>query len=184
MNFGKIKKTCLKYLSSVGIHVKYLAEGIVIQMGSQPSKPAETKVFTPKTQVDFTSTLLAQLEQSTEGDFSRQQLANKYLEQRVSEKLAQLEEETLKKFEDKLNTSLLADNGNSDSELSSKGLSEKVASLNSHLAKLKEAQSARSSDETLKSSKEALSKCLRDNDGKPLNCFEEVQNFKKVALQQ
>ncbi|SCU99034.1 LADA_0H17128g1_1 [Lachancea dasiensis] len=153
-------------------------------MGSQPSKPAETKVFSPKTQVDFTSTLLAQLEQSTEGDYTRQQLAEKYLEQRVSEKLTQLEEETLKKFEDKLNTSLLSENGASDKELSSKALSEKVSHLNERLAKLRESKAGKLSNENLKECKEVLIKCLRDNEGKPLNCFEEVQNFKKLALQQ
>ncbi|SCV04963.1 LANO_0G15478g1_1 [Lachancea nothofagi CBS 11611] len=152
-------------------------------MGSQPSKPAETKVFTPKTQVDFTSTLLAQLEQSTEGDYTRQQLANRYLEQRVSEKLSQLEEETLKKFEDKLNTSLLSEDGHSNNELSSKALSEKVTHLNERLAKIKENQAIKLSNDSLKQCKEALANCLRDNEGKPLNCFEEVQNFKKLAFE-
>lgn len=152
-------------------------------MGSQPSKPAETKVFTPKTQVDFTSTLLAQLEQSTEGDYTRQQLAKKYLEQRVSQHLAQLEEETLKNFEDKLNTSLLSDNGHSEQELSSKGLSDKVTSLNERLNSLKEAQTRKLSNEEIKTSKEVLVKCLIENEGKPLNCFEEIQAFKKIALQ-
>ncbi|SCU91090.1 LAME_0E11232g1_1 [Lachancea meyersii CBS 8951] len=153
-------------------------------MGSQPSKPAETKVFTPRTQVDFTNTLLAQLEQSTEGDYTRQQLASKYLEQRVSERLTQLEEETLKKFEDKLNTSLLSDNSQSNQEVSSKALSDKISHLNERLTKLKENQASKLANKELKQCKEVLAKCLRENDGQPLNCFEEVQNFKKMALSQ
>lgn len=153
-------------------------------MGSQPSKPAETKVFTPKTQVDFTTTLLAQLENSTEGDYARQQLANKYLEQRVAEKLSQLEENTLKKFEDKLNTSLLSDSAESDKELSSKALNEKVSTLSDRLAKLQEVRSSKVNEEKTKEIKTALTKCLVENKGKPLNCYEEVQNFKKLVLEQ
>ncbi|SCU98072.1 LAFA_0G15456g1_1 [Lachancea sp. 'fantastica'] len=153
-------------------------------MGSQPSKSVETKVFTPKTQVDFSSTLLAQLEQSNEADYARQQLASKYLEQRVSERLTQLEEETLKKFEDKLNTSLLSDNNQSNQEVSSQALSDKISHLNERLSKIKENQAKKLANKDLKQSKETLAKCLRDNEGQPLNCFEEVQNFKKLALGQ
>ncbi|CEP62216.1 Mic19p LALA0_S05e00452g [Lachancea lanzarotensis] len=153
-------------------------------MGSQPSKPVETKVFTPKTQVDFSSTLLAQLEQSTEGDYARQQVASKYLEQRVSDRLSQLEEETLKKFEDKLNTSLLSDNNQSNQEVSSQALSDKISHLNKRLNKIKENQAKKVANKDLKESKENLVKCLRDNEGQPLNCFEEVRNFKKLALAQ
>lgn len=153
-------------------------------MGSQPSKPAQTKVFTPQTQIDFTNTLLAQLENSTETDYTRQQLANKYLEQRVSEKLSQLEEETLKKFEHNLNTSLLSDASTTDKNgLSSKALSQKVASLNERLSKLEERQRSNSSDKETNEVKSALTKCLLENKGKPLNCYEEVQKFKNLVLE-
>lgn len=152
-------------------------------MGSQASKESETKVFVPETKVDFTSTLLAQLDASTETDYIRKQLADKYLEQKVSERLVELEVETLKKFEDKLNTSLLTDISESNNELSSKGLSEKIDKLNERLCRLKQAQEAKTTDE-LKNLESSLVNCLLQHNDKPLNCYEEIQKFKKMVLEQ
>ncbi|SCU78931.1 LAMI_0A06590g1_1 [Lachancea mirantina] len=150
-------------------------------MGSQTSKPAETRVFTPQSQVDFTSTLLAQLENATEIDYTRQQLADKYLEQRVSEKLVQLEEETLKKFENKLNTSLLAENLGKENEISSHSLSDKVDALKQRLAKLEQSHTSGTVSDATDKLQKAIVQCLVDNKGKPLNCYEEIQAFKKLT---
>lgn len=157
-------------------------------MGSQPSKPNEVRIFQPKTQIDFSETLLAQLESSKESNFSRKQLAERYVEQKVSDRLSELEEETLKKFENKLDNSLLTDESNSkdkgSSSQSSSLLNEKVAKLNEKLESLEERNNAKKSKFSNDPIRTGLSKCLLENKGKPLNCYEQIEKFKKLVLDQ
>lgn len=158
-------------------------------MGSQPSKPNEIKIFQPKTQIDFSETLLAQLESSKETNFSRKQLAERYIEQKVSDRLSELEEETLKKFENKLDNSLLTDENNSkdkdsSSSQSSSLLNEKIAKLNEKLDNLQERNNIKHSKFSNDPVRTDLTKCLLENKGKPLNCYEQIEKFKKLVLDQ
>lgn len=150
-------------------------------MGSQPSKAGEVKVFQPQTQIDFSEALLAQLESSKESDYSRRQLAERYVEQRVSDRLAELEEDTLKKFENRLESSLLK--GDSDEgSLSSAALNEKIEQLNQKLGLFQERDDAQRAKYAEVDTRKALHKCLLENKGKPLNCYEEIEQFKKLVF--
>lgn len=155
-------------------------------MGSQPSKPGEVKVFQPQTQIEFSEALLAQLESSKESNFSRKQLADRYVEQRVSERLSELEEKTLKKFESKLESSLQKNEPTEgdDSSLSSNALNEKIEKLNKKLQIYQDKDTERSEKYAKNDTRTALHKCLLENKGKPLNCYQEIEQFKKLVLEQ
>ncbi|QLQ78419.1 hypothetical protein HG537_0A06660 [Torulaspora globosa] len=150
-------------------------------MGSQPSKSGEVKVFQPQTQIDFSEALLAQLESSKESDYSRRQLAERYVEQRVSDRLAELEEDTLKKFENRLESSLLKGDS-ADEGLSSAALNEKIEQLNQKLGLFQDRDDAQRTKYAENDTRKALHKCLIENKGKPLNCYEEIEQFKKVVF--
>lgn len=156
----------------------------VFKMGSQPSKPDEVKVFQPQTQIDFSEALLAQLESSKESNFSRKQLAERYVEQKVSDRLSELEEDTLKKFESKLENSLLKNEPSEgdDSSLSSNALNEKIESLNKKLQVFNDNDNSKSEKYSKDKTRTALHKCLLENKGKSLNCYQEIEQFKKLVL--
>lgn len=151
-------------------------------MGAQPSKPAQTKVYVPETPVNFESRLIAQIDNSTETDFARSQKVERYLQEKVSSKLSDLESDALKEFESKLGSSILPDDLSSEKDsLSTKAVNEKVEQLNNRLAKLKESHKSRSTEEVV-AVKKTLVECLLKNKEKSLNCFDEVQQFKKAVL--
>mmetsp|Transcript_1137 Transcript_1137/g.1139 ORF Transcript_1137/g.1139 Transcript_1137/m.1139 type:complete len:149 (+) Transcript_1137:35-481(+) len=144
-------------------------------MGSSASKP-ETKVFTPSTPIDFSASFLSQLENSTESDYSRAQYTEKYIQDRVASELRKLEQEAVKNFQSVTNDSLIKDNKPGLSVSTSNEKLDKLTKLleeNAKLAKVevsKEVQEARGE----------VIKCLKDNKGKSLNCWEEVEAFTKL----
>ncbi|KAI5949638.1 hypothetical protein CANMA_005445 [Candida margitis] len=147
-------------------------------MGSTASKP-ETKVFTPTTPVDFSSTFLSQLEQSPESDYSRAQYTEKYIQDRVAEELKKLEAQTIKNFKQTTNDAILKDKSNKP------GLS--VTESNAKIAKLTQLLQDNAKLEQinitpeLKDSRENVIKCLKDNQGKSLNCWDEVETFRTLV---
>ncbi|AMD19887.1 HCL264Cp [Eremothecium sinecaudum] len=149
-------------------------------MGLFSKDSTETKVFTPATPVNISPGLLSQLVSTKETDFTRQQLNDKFLEEKVSQLYAQREEETLNKFELKLNNALLQDSTVED-ELSSKNVSKKAAEMREKLSAL-ESNTATKVDSKAKEAKKAVKDCLLSNKGRPLNCYEEIQKFKEAAL--
>ncbi|CDO91988.1 unnamed protein product [Kluyveromyces dobzhanskii CBS 2104] len=152
-------------------------------MGAQPSKPAETKVYVPETPVNFESKLIAQIDNSTETDFTRSQKADRYLQEKVSAKLADLESEALKEFETKLRSSILPDDSKTESDkLSATLVNDKVDQLKNRLSKLQESHKSKSTENITKS-KKTLTECLLKNKEKPLNCYDEVEQFKKSVLE-
>ncbi|KAK6457504.1 uncharacterized protein RJT20DRAFT_125242 [Scheffersomyces xylosifermentans] len=148
-------------------------------MGSSASKP-QTKVFTPATPVDFSASFLSQLENSPESDYSRAQYTEKYIQERVSAELTKLEKETIKNFQNTTNSALLPSDSSTDTSVPS--LNEKIESLtkllqeNAKLAKIE-------IGDDVKSARELVIKCLKENPGKSLNCWDEVEAFKKVVRQ-
>lgn len=149
-------------------------------MGSSTSKPSETRVFQPKTPVDFSETLLSQLESSNETNFTRKQLGERFVEQRVSHRLSELEDETLKKFENKLDDSLIKKDDEND-QLTSQILNDKVGSLQQRLEAFKEKDDEKRSKFGNHPAKQQLVTCLLENKGKPLNCYNQIENFKKLV---
>ncbi|KAG5421730.1 hypothetical protein I9W82_000822 [Candida metapsilosis] len=150
-------------------------------MGSNASKP-ETKVFTPTTPVDFSSTFLSQLEQSPESDYSRAQYTEKYIQDRVAQELQKLESQTIKKFQQTTNEAVANDKSSSSnkSKLSVTETSAKVAKLTQLLqdnAKLEQIEIT----PALQNSRDQVIQCLKDNQGKSLNCWDEVETFRTLV---
>ncbi|CCH41373.1 hypothetical protein BN7_912 [Wickerhamomyces ciferrii] len=148
-------------------------------MGASASKPTETKVFTPQTPVDFSPSLVSQLEKSVETDYTRSQYTEKYLEDKVNEKLDVLLKDSQLKFDETLKNSILNKDLEKDSNLSTSKIDEKISILQKNLNN-KESKFIKLSDELIKS-KESVSSCLIQNKEKPLNCWDEVKNFEKLV---
>ncbi|CAK9438709.1 uncharacterized protein LODBEIA_P29330 [Lodderomyces beijingensis] len=150
-------------------------------MGSTTSKP-ETKVFTPQSPIDFSSSFLSQLEQSPDSDYSRAQYAEKYIQDRVAAELAKLEKETIKKFKDTTNAALSNDSNTTATEA---GLS--VPESNGKIAKLTQLLKENAQLEKINltpqitASRDSVIACLKENQGKSLNCWDEVETFKKLV---
>ncbi|EAZ63333.1 hypothetical protein PICST_51523 [Scheffersomyces stipitis CBS 6054] len=148
-------------------------------MGSSASKP-ETKVFTPATPVDFSASFLAQLENSPESDYSRAQYTEKYIQEKVAAELTKLEKEAITNFQNTTNGALLK--SDAKPQLSVDSLNTKIDALTRRLqdnAKLGKIELG----EDLKAAREEVIKCLKDNHGKSLNCWDEVESFKKLVRQ-
>ncbi|KAI5953586.1 hypothetical protein KGF54_002958 [Candida jiufengensis] len=152
-------------------------------MGSNTSKP-ETKVFTPTTPIDFSSTFLSQLEQSPESDYSRAQYTEKYIQDRVAQELTKLEKQTIKNFKDTTNQALLKDDSvdkdAKDTKLSVSQANDKIVQLTQLLKENAELEKANITPE-IKQSRENVISCLKNNQGKSLNCWDEVETFRNLV---
>ncbi|CAI1971826.1 hypothetical protein SEUBUCD646_0F00750 [Saccharomyces eubayanus] len=169
-------------------------------MGSNTSKVGtgaeQQQVYTPQTQIDFSQSLVSQLDSSNESDYVTKQNAEKFIEKKVAQRLSDLEVETLKKFESTLNNSLLSDDDKDATDgVSSSSLNGQIESLNKKLTlfdqlelqKLEKYGGAKSKSDTKKdkgdiSIKAKLTECLLANRGKSLNCYEEMEEFKKLVM--
>lgn len=148
----------------------------VSEMGSSVSK-SETKVFTPKAPVDFSASFLSHLENSQESDYTRSQYTEKYIQERVASELQKLEGEVVKKFQDSTSDALLKEG---DDKLSVASSNEKIANLTKVLQDSAKLVQVEISDD-IKNARQSVIACLKDNQGKPLNCWDEVELFRKLV---
>lgn len=146
-------------------------------MGSTTSKP-EQKVFTPAAPIDFSASFLSQLENSKESDYSRSQYTEKYIQDRVQQELTKLERETILKFQDTVNDSILPEDPKD--LISVEKSNEKITSLKKLMQENIELTKVEVSKE-ITNSRDLVLKCLKDNEGRSLNCWEEVQKFKQLV---
>lgn len=151
-------------------------------MGSQPSKQETAVKFSMVgSNLNFSDDVLKRLVQSNETDFSRSEEAERLLEKEVNKRLIQLEKETLKNFENHLKTSLILSEIEPE-PLTSGSLDNKIQKLEEKLEKLQSTQQDILGDNGKKIREELLN-CLIDNKGKPLNCYDYIQQFNKVVNQ-
>lgn len=110
-----------------------------------------------------------------QSDYSRAQYTEKYIQDRVSQELAKLEQETIKQFQETTTAALAKD---AKPELSVAATNEKIVKLrqvieeNIKLAKVE-------LDENIVDSRYKVLQCLKNNEGKSLNCWDEVEQFRK-----
>lgn len=145
-------------------------------MGSAVSK-SETKVYTPKAPVDYSASFLSHLENSQESDYTRAQFAENFIQERVAAELKKLETEAVDNFKKTTSDALLTDD---DSTVSVSKSSEKIEALNKQLhenAKLASVELG----EGVTQARNSVIACLKENKGKSLNCWEEVEQFKKMV---
>lgn len=148
----------------------------VSNMGSSVSK-SETKVFTPKAPVDFSASFLSHLESSQASDYTRSRYTEKYIQGRVASELQKLEGDVIKKFQDTTSEALLKDG---EDTLSVNSSNEKISNLTNILQKNAKLVQVDLSAE-IKNARQSVIACLKDNQGKPLNCWDEVEQFKKLV---
>lgn len=150
-------------------------------MGAQTSRLPLTDI-TPDVKFDVSEETIRQLG-GTETDFAKREDAERFIEGKISERLIQLERDTLKKFEDKLDKSLLLTDVDIGT-LSSKSLDEKLDTLNLKIDLYKQLDSDRRKDfveNHTNNIEQKLTECLIKNKGKPLNCFEIMEQFKQIT---
>ncbi|GME66924.1 unnamed protein product [[Candida] boidinii] len=141
---------------------------------------SETKTFIPQTPVDFSSSLLAQLDSSNESNYTRQQYAETYIQQKVNAELKKIESDKLAKLDETLKNSLKKiSSANSNSSISVGSINEKLDKINEQLVKLNSLKPVKSAE--LKAAESKVSACLKLNKDTPLNCWEEVEKFKNLT---
>lgn len=146
-------------------------------MGASASKPTETRIFTPKTQIDISQNLVNQLENSTETDYVRSQYTEKYLQDELAKRLDELSTKSNELFDKTLRSSVVTEDDTPD--LTSSKLNSKIDELAKKINDKKE-KFVQLNDEILDQKKEIVS-CLIKNKNRPLNCWEEVKNFEKLV---
>lgn len=145
-------------------------------MGSTASKP-ETKVFTPNAPVDFSASFLSHLENSQESDYTRAQYTEKYIQDRVASELSKLETQAREQFQKATSESLDKTKDNTTSVAIS---NEKVQGLTKALQDSAKLILVELSDDIKKARGNVIA-CLKDNKGRALNCWDEVEQFKTLV---
>lgn len=115
-----------------------------------------------------------------QSDYSRSQYTEKYIQERVAAELKKLERETVSKFQGTLKESLDTDGKNA--ELDVKNTNAKIEKL----TKILEANAQFFKvevDANVAAARSNVILCLKENKGKSLNCWEEVDEFKKLVKQ-
>lgn len=145
-------------------------------MGSSASKP-EAKVFTPQAPVDLSASFLAHLENTPESDYTRAQYTESYIQERVAKELNRLEAQAIESFKKTAAAATLSEDG---SKLSVSSSNEKLNELSKSLKESAQ-QMQLELPQNLTDAKTSVLLCLKENAGKPLNCWDEVAEFKKLV---
>ncbi|CCF57442.1 hypothetical protein KAFR_0C04510 [Kazachstania africana CBS 2517] len=151
-------------------------------MGSQSSKSRLDSFH-----IELSEEFLSKLNNSDDTDFSRREKLHKYIEERISDRLAEIEKLTLSDFNEKLENDLLKTDADSDTTLSSKILDEKINNLNTKIQlfeSLDKDRKIKFIESDKDDIKNKLTQCLLENKGKPLNCYELMQQFKQLVSNQ
>lgn len=95
-----------------------------------------------------------------------------------------MEKETIKQFKATTNEAILKDSkdkkSDSSSQLSVTASDEKIAKLTQLLKENAELEKANITPQ-IKESRDNVIKCLKDNQGKSLNCWDQVEAFNKLV---
>ncbi|KAL9103925.1 MAG: hypothetical protein Q9163_001073 [Psora crenata] len=175
---------------------------------SKPSTPNE-HVFTAETPIRFSPDLARSLEQTPESDNTRASDLELHIQRRVADELRRLEAETtasIKKLEDEISSvpdkaisdghnatqaklpdkldsaggveSVGSASGDKPHELSRTKVQEEIDKLKRKLQERKMREDV-VSDKEVEKAKDKLVHCLRVNDRRPLDCWKEVETFKR-----
>lgn len=115
---------------------------------------------------------------NTQSDYSRSQYTEKYIQDRVAAELTKLEKETVKRFQDTANKAISSDELRP--EVSVPMANERISKLTQLLKDNVKLAQVDVGDE-VKRSRELVAKCLADNEGRSLNCWTEVEEFRRLV---
>ncbi|KND89891.1 MICOS complex subunit mic19 [Tolypocladium ophioglossoides CBS 100239] len=124
--------------------------------------------------------VLESLQTSPETDASRAKLIEQHIQARVTEelkKLQQRESEALKLAHDKTSSADVGDGKDKDAASGPTRFSvgKEVEELR---RKLEERKQVRALPDGVENARSEVIRCLRENDRRPLDCWQEVENFK------
>ncbi|KAF1991554.1 DUF1690-domain-containing protein [Aulographum hederae CBS 113979] len=164
-------------------------------MGAGNSKPeSEQHVFSADAPVRFSTELVNSLQHSSQSDTTRSKTLELQIQNRVNAELSRLrqaEEDRLSTLSNELSseaeapppepslTEKIADSisgSGSKPDITSTSVSKEIAALKEKLEKSKKIMQA---DSALEKAKESVVTCLRGNDRRPLDCWQEVETFKR-----
>lgn len=134
-------------------------------------------MFTPNAPVDFSASFLSHLESSQESDYTRAQYTEKYIQDRVASELSKLEKQAREQFQKATSESLDKTKDNKTSVAIS---NEKVQGLTKALQDSAKLILVELSDDIKKARGNVIA-CLKDNKGRALNCWDEVEQFKTLV---
>ncbi|KAK6006433.1 hypothetical protein QM012_006843 [Aureobasidium pullulans] len=168
-------------------------------MGSGSSKPQGSQyVFAADSPVSFSPSVVDSLQNSPETDSTRQRNLELQIQQRVTAELERIREEEaqrLAQYTERLTpttedqsssddnssslkekiSSALTPSSSQHKDRSNDSVSKEVAELRSKLERRKKLEQT---DPAVEKAKEGLVQCLRVNDRRPLDCWEQVEAFK------
>ncbi|KAI9863091.1 MAG: hypothetical protein M1813_003911 [Trichoglossum hirsutum] len=160
-------------------------------MGSSASKPTAGQtsehVFAAKlssgTPVRFSQELIGSLQSSPETDSTREKTLELHIQSRVAselERLRERESRLLKELEEQISSELPPspsdDTQTEQSTPTSNTVHESITSLRS---KFDSRPKLGIVDEAMEKAKGEVVRCLRENDRRPLDCWKEVEAFRK-----
>ncbi|KAH0346929.1 DUF1690-domain-containing protein, partial [Aureobasidium melanogenum] len=167
-------------------------------MGSGSSKPQGSQyVFAADSPVSFSPSVVDSLQNSPETDSTRSRNLELQIQQRVTAELERIREEEaqrLAQYTERLTpttddqpsssddstlkekiSSALTPSSSQHKDRSNDSVSKEVAELRSKLERRKKLEQT---DPAVEKAKEGLVQCLRVNDRRPLDCWEQVEAFK------
>ncbi|KAF5019301.1 hypothetical protein F66182_8694 [Fusarium sp. NRRL 66182] len=143
-------------------------------MGSSESKPISSHVWKASAPNGLSQDLVDSLQSSNETDASRSKLVELQIQARVAEelkKLQQQEAEALKVAHEKLNNAEYKD----DNGPSQYTVNKEIEAMRQ---KLEARKQVRSLPDNVEGARNEVIRCLREHDRRPLDCWQEVENFK------
>ncbi|KAA8908664.1 hypothetical protein FN846DRAFT_944925 [Sphaerosporella brunnea] len=148
-------------------------------MGTTSSKPSGTPiVIHGETPVQFSGNLVNTLTHTSETDGSRQKALELHIQSRVADELSRLEareSEILAGIDERLSRE-----GAPKEELAL-DRNKVQAEIEALRKRLESIPKPHELDEDVKKAREAVVGCLRKNDTRPLDCWQEVEEFKSQA---
>ncbi|KAH8169977.1 hypothetical protein LIA77_10521 [Sarocladium implicatum] len=145
-------------------------------MGVSESKPASAHIWKTPGPSGVSQDLVESLQSNHETDASRAKAIELEVQARVAQELKKLHAQSSKNLSEAHDTISSSDAASSDSNgPSHQSISNEVAALR---RKLEERKQIRQLPAEVESAREDVVKCLRDNDRRPLDCWEEVEKFK------
>ncbi|KAL6710774.1 hypothetical protein ACN47E_007831 [Coniothyrium glycines] len=166
---------------------------------SKPSSEAKQHVFSADHPVRFSNELVDKLQKNTFTDSTRSRQQELQFQQRLTAELEKLREqeaqnfskysETLsdeeqtpsepslvEKIQDATSSSATLAEKQRQNDLSNTSVTKEIEQLRAKLAQRKKLEQV---DQELSKAKEAVIVCLRTNDRRPLDCWKEVETFKR-----
>lgn len=139
---------------------------------------SEVKTFIPKTPVEFSAGLISTLDASNDTTFSRIQKKDQLVQLEINKQLSKIQNDKSNSLKEELKSKILQHDDESKLS-SSKELNEKLIKITNDLNKINSSKPEKTT--ALVDAELKLTQCLITNKTKPLNCWDEMSNFKSLA---